>query len=76
MLYLIWLTLVTTAPGNISMTILRASAELSAWTVTSRPLPHVVVDSEASGECGAADQQQGRESERELSHDRSNGDLP
>jgi hypothetical protein len=42
MRYLIWLTLVTTAPGNISMAILRASAELSAWTVTSRPLPRTL----------------------------------
>jgi hypothetical protein len=58
------------------MTVRRASAELPAWTVTSRPEPRTLLaDSEASGKGAAADQQQGRECECELSHCRSNGAI-
>ena len=59
------------------MTVRRASAELSAWTVTSRPEPcTLLVNAKASSHQTAADQQQVRECECELSHCRSNGDLP
>ena len=67
--YLTRLTPVTTALGNMSMTVLRASLDDSAGTVISRArAANRVVDAERIGKRSPCEQEQDRESGERFSH--------